>query len=157
MTVGVLWEFFEWTMDSVFLLDMQKDTVVHTISSVMLDPAGGNHPQQIRDITDVIVVTADGTQHALGLGGYLDIGINDTMKDLFVNFIGALVFSVIGFFYVKNRGKGPFCPAVHPPAHHGQRRERGGKIIRIPSARGGILEMAGSSGRSFSLSRRITL
>ncbi|MEQ2444215.1 hypothetical protein WMO64_12150 [Pseudoflavonifractor sp. CLA-AP-H29] len=114
MTVGVLWEFFEWTMDSVFLLDMQKDTVVHTISSVMLDPAGGNHPQQIRDITDVIVVTADGTQHALGLGGYLDIGINDTMKDLFVNFIGALVFSVIGFFYVKNRGKGRFARRFIP-------------------------------------------
>ncbi|WP_294520229.1 hypothetical protein [uncultured Pseudoflavonifractor sp.] len=114
MTVGVLWEFFEWTMDSVFLLDMQKDTVVHTISSVMLDPAGGNHPQQIRDITDVIVVTADGTQHALDLGGYLDIGINDTMKDLFVNFIGALVFSVIGFFYVKNRGKGRFARRFIP-------------------------------------------
>ena len=114
MTVGVLWEFFEWTMDSVFLLDMQKDTVVHTISSVMLDPAGGNHPQQSRDITDVIVVTADGTQHALDLGGYLDIGINDTMKDLFVNFIGALVFSVIGFFYVKNRGKGRFARRFIP-------------------------------------------
>ena len=114
MTVGVLWEFFEWTMDSVFLLDMQKDTVVHTISSVMLDPAGGNHPQQIRDITDVIVVTADGTQHALDLGGYLDIGINDTMKDLLVNFIGALVFSVIGFFYVKNRGKGRFARRFIP-------------------------------------------
>ena len=74
-------------MDQFFFLDMQKDTVVNTISSVMLDPAGGNHPTIIRDITDVIVVTADGAQHALGLGCYLDIGILDTMKDLFVNFI----------------------------------------------------------------------
>lgn len=114
MTVGVLWEFFEWTMDSVFLLDMQKDTVLHTIGSVMLDPTGGNHPQHIKDITDVIVVTADGTQHSLGLGGYLDIGLNDTMKDLFVNFIGALVFSIIGFFYVKNRGKGRFARRFIP-------------------------------------------
>lgn len=114
MTVGVLWEFFEWAMDSFFLLDMQKDAVVNTISTVMLDPTGGNHPQQIKDITDVIVVTADGTQRALGLGGYLDIGINDTMKDLFVNFIGALVFSIIGFFYVKNRGKGRFARRFIP-------------------------------------------
>ena len=75
MTIGVLWEFFECTMDQLFLLDMQKDTVVHSIGSVMLDPSGGNTPTAIQNITDVIVVTADGTQHSLGLGGYLDIGI----------------------------------------------------------------------------------
>ena len=114
MTIGVLWEFFECAMDQFFLLDMQKDTVVTAISSVMLDLAGGNHPTAIRNITDVIVVTADGTQHALGLGGYLDIGILDTMKDLFVNFIGAVVFSVIGYFYVKSRGKGRFARRFIP-------------------------------------------
>ena len=94
MTIGVLWEFFECFMDQMFLLDMQKDTIVHSIGSVMLDPAGGNTPVAIHDITDVIVVTDDGAQHPLGLGGYLDIGILDTMKDLFVNFIGAVVFSL---------------------------------------------------------------
>ena len=114
MTVGVLWEFFEWGMDNFFHLDMQKDTVVHTIGTVMLDPTGGNVPQHIKGITDVIVVTADGTQRSLGLGGYLDIGLNDTMKDLFVNFIGAVVFSVIGFFYVKSRGKGRFARRFIP-------------------------------------------
>ena len=114
MTIGVLWEFFEFSMDQLFLLDMQKDTVVHSIGSVMLDPAGGNHPAAIKHITDVIVVTADGAQQSLGLGGYLDIGIIDTMKDLFVNFIGAVVFSTIGFFYVKNRGKGKFAPQFIP-------------------------------------------
>lgn len=114
MTIGVLWEFFECTMDQFFFLDMQKDTVVNTISSVMLEPKGGNHPTAIRNITDVIVVTADGTQHALGLGGYLDIGILDTMKDLFVNFIGAVVFSIIGYFYVKSRGKGRFARRFIP-------------------------------------------
>lgn len=119
MTVGVLWEFFEWGMDHFLLLDMQKDTIVHTIGSVMLDPTGGNAPTVIKNITDVIVVTADGTQHALGLGGYLDIGINDTMKDLFVNFIGAVVFSFIGYFFVKRRGQGKFArrfiPRIIPP------------------------------------------
>ena len=118
MTIGVLWEFFECTMDQLFLLDMQKDTVVNTIGSVMLDPAGGNHPVTVRDITDVIVVHSDGTQEALGLGGYLDIGLLDTMKDLFVNFIGAVVFSVIGYFYVKGRGGSKFAsrfiPKVEP-------------------------------------------
>lgn len=114
MTIGVLWEFFEFSMDQLFLLDMQKDTVVNSIGSVMLDPTGGNHPVSIKHITDVIVVTAGGAQQSLGLGGYLDIGIIDTMKDLFVNFIGAVVFSTIGFFYVKNRGKGKFAPQFIP-------------------------------------------
>lgn len=114
MTIGVLWEFFECTMDQLFLLDMQKDTIVHSIGSVMLDPTGGNTPVAIHNITDVIVVTADGTQHPLGLGGYLDIGILDTMKDLFVNFIGAVVFSFIGYFYVKNRGRGWFARRFIP-------------------------------------------
>lgn len=114
MTIGVLWEFFEFSMDQLFLLDMQKDTVVNSIGSVMLDPTGGNHPVSIKHITDVIVVTADGAQQSLGLGGYLDIGIIDTMKDLFVNFIGAVVFSTISFFYVKNRGKGKFAPQFIP-------------------------------------------
>ena len=114
MTIGVLWEFFECAMDLLLLLDMQKDTVVNTISSVMLDPAGGNSRVMIQDIVETIVVTGDGQQIALGLGGYLDIGILDTMKDLFVNFIGAVVFSFIGYFYVKSRGKGKFASRFIP-------------------------------------------
>lgn len=100
MTIGVVWEFFEFAMDLLFGLDMQKDTVVHSISSVMLDPSHGNRIVSIPDITQVSVNGND-----LGLGGYLDIGLIDTMEDLIVNFIGALVFSIIGFLYVKNRGR----------------------------------------------------
>lgn len=113
MTIGVLWEFFECGMDQLLLLDMQKDTIVHEISSVMLDPTGGNRPQAIRGITDLIVV-ANGQEIPLGLGGYLDIGILDTMKDLAVNFVGAVVFSFIGYFYVKGRGKGRFARRFIP-------------------------------------------
>ena len=113
MTIGVLWEFFECIMDSFFLLDMQKDTIVHDISTVMLDPTGGNKITAIRGITDVIVV-AGGKEITLVLGGYLDIGQLDTMKDLFVNFIGAFVFSIIGYFYVKNRGRGRFARRFIP-------------------------------------------
>ena len=117
MTIGVLWEFFECAVDQFFLLDMQKDTVVNLISSVNLDPTGGNTPVAIKGITDVIVVCGD-EQIPLGVGGYLDIGILDTMKDLWVNFIGAVVFSILGYFYVKSRGKGwfarNFIPQVLP-------------------------------------------
>ena len=109
MTIGVLWEFFEWGMDMFFHLDMQKDTVLTSITSVMLNTEGLNVPVTIGGITDVAV-----NGESLGLGGYLDIGLYDTMKDLFVNFIGAVVFSTVGFFYVKNRGKGRFAKRFIP-------------------------------------------
>lgn len=98
MTIGVFWEFFEFSMDRFLGFDMQKDTVIHTISSVMLNPTGENDPVVMENISDVTV-----SGHDLCLGGYLDIGLIDTMQDLFVNFIGALVFSVLGYFFVKNK------------------------------------------------------
>ena len=126
MTVGVLWEFFEFGSDMLLHSDMQKDTVVNRITSVMLDPTNSNKTVTVDGITDVTV-----KGEALGLGGYLDIGLIDTMKDLMVNFIGAVVFSVGGFFYLKYRGKKSriiqgFVPTVTDPdetnskedAHH---------------------------------------
>ncbi len=109
MTIGVLWEFFEFGMDRLFHMDMQKDTIIHTISSVMLDPTNKNIPITIDNITSVAVNGQD-----LGFNGYLDIGLYDTMEDLFVNFIGALTFSVFGFFYIKHRGKGRIAKAFIP-------------------------------------------
>ena len=100
MTIGVLWEFFEFGMDFFLGTDMQKDTVIHAIHSVSLDPTLSNKVVTIPDIQDVVI-----NGESLGLGGYLDIGIIDTMKDLFVNFLGALVFSVSGYFYARSRGK----------------------------------------------------
>ncbi len=114
MTIGVLWEFFEWGVDTFMAKDMQKDTVLQAIHSVTLHPEGRNIPVHIRDIADVILVHSDGTQTALGVGGYLDIGLIDTMSDLLVNFIGAVVFSIIGFFYVKSQGKGKLAKQFIP-------------------------------------------
>ena len=109
MTIGVMWEFWECGMDLFLGMDMQKDTIVHSISTVMLDPTGGN---QVVHIDNIKSTAVNGME--LGLGGYLDIGLIDTMKDLFVNFIGAVVFSIIGFFYVKQRGKGKFANRFIP-------------------------------------------
>lgn len=98
MTVGIVWEFFEFMMDMVFGLDMQKDTVIHSISSVLLKESDGGIPYKIDEITEVYINGAE-----LGIGGYLDIGLIDTMADLFVNFIGALVFAIFGYRYAKRR------------------------------------------------------
>ena len=111
MTMGVLWEFFEFGADRLLLLDMQKDTVLTQISTVDLDPTLSNTPVVISGITDVVLKLSDGTDYALGLGGYLGIGIYDTMEDLFVNFIGAVVFSVIAYFEVRSQ-KRPLTTAL---------------------------------------------
>ena len=100
MNVGVLWEFFEFTMDMVFGLDMQKDTVIHSISSVLLETGGSGIPYKINGIFEVYI-----NGEPLGVGGYLDIGLIDTMADLFVNFVGAVVFAVFGYRYAKHRDK----------------------------------------------------
>ena len=97
MTIGVLWEFFEFAADRLFLLDMQKDTVIHYFASTLLDPTQSNIPVPVQMITDSAI-----NGQSLGLNGYLDIGLLDTMEDLLVNMLGAIVFSVIGFFQSKS-------------------------------------------------------
>ena len=103
MTIGVLWEFIEFAADRWLLLDMQKDTILTRISTVELDATRSNIPIVIDGIKDTVLVLENGEQYALGLGGYLDIGIYDTMGDFFVNFIGAVVFSVTAFFEERSK------------------------------------------------------
>lgn len=109
MTVGVFWEFFEYGVDYLFHTDMQKDTVVTYFYSTLLDPSKSNTPIAVQEIQQTLV-----NGKLLVDGGYLDIGLLDTMADLLVNFIGALVFSIIGYFYIKSRGKGVIANALIP-------------------------------------------
>ena len=97
MTVGVVWEFFEFGADMLFEKDMQKDTVITAIHSGLIS-GKPNVIMHIRDITSTVV-----NGENLGINGYLDIGLIDTMDDLFVNLIGALTFNVIGYIYVRKR------------------------------------------------------
>ncbi len=110
MTVGVLWEFFEFGADQFFGTDMQKDFIVHQVNSVTLNPSGLNEVVHV-PIESLVVNGEDWMEFP---GGYVDIGLIDTMKDLQVNFIGAVAFSLIGFFYVKSRGKGRLAASLIP-------------------------------------------
>lgn len=111
MTIGALWEIFEFSVDTLFQKDMQKDTVLHEITSVALDPTRSNIPITISGIRDTVV-----NGESLGLGGYLDIGLHDTMQDLIVNMIGALVFSVGGFFQQKRKKRSKMAEYFAPVA-----------------------------------------
>ena len=99
-----MWEFFEFAADRYFLFDMQKDRIVDVVSSVKLNEKEENKVEVIDDIEKTIIYTKDKEQIVIE-GGYLELGVIDTMKDLFVNFIGAIVFSIFGYLYVINRDK----------------------------------------------------
>ncbi len=109
MTVGVLWEFFEYSADNLLKLDTQKDTVVNKIYTVELNPEGKNEEVRIEGIAYTVIFDKDGNELARVDDGYLDIGLNDTMQDMFVNMIGAIVFSVFGFLYIYRRDKYKFA------------------------------------------------
>lgn len=113
MTIGVLWEFFEYGADRYFNTDMQKDRIVEKISSVELNKENKNDPVIIDNINRTVIYS-DNNKKATIEGGYLDIGIIDTMKDLIVNFIGALVFSILGFLYIKDRDEYKFIERFIP-------------------------------------------
>lgn len=138
MTVGVVWEFIEFTADQMFFLDMQKDFVVSSFASVTLDESNTQIPVRVFDITRTIIETKNGDPVVIE-GGYLDIGIIDTMKDLMVNFIGAIVFSVIGYFYeARNKTKSVAKELMIEPLSEESIREYDENIEKKTSSKGMI-------------------
>ena len=84
--VAVIWEIIEYSVDTLFMFDMQKDVLVTRINSYLLTGNNGDL-ESLDNIKEVIV---DGRV----LPGYIDIGLIDTMTDLITALAGALVFSV---------------------------------------------------------------
>ncbi len=109
MTVGVVWEFAEYSIDRLLGFDTQKDEIVTSISSVELHPEGRNEEIKINGISYTILFDSEGSELARIEGGYLDIGLRDTMKDMWVNLLGAAAFSAAGFLYILRRDKYRFA------------------------------------------------
>ena len=108
--VGVLWEFFEYGGDQIFVADMQKDTIVSSFSTSKLDDSKRVY---VTDIVETQIKTKSGQTYVIK-DGYLDIGINDTMKDLLVNMVGAIVFCIFGVIYLKNERDNSFAKKFIP-------------------------------------------
>ena len=126
MTIGVLWEFFEFGADYIFKYDMQKDRIVQTISTVMLEPEGKNKPVIIDNIDKTVIYSTENGQlvETVINGGYLEVGIIDTMKDLIVNFIGSVLFCIIGYFYIQNRGQYKFLENFIPRKEFSKKEQK---------------------------------
>ena len=116
MTIGVLWEFAEFGADVFLKTDMQKDTVINEMSSVNFNEEHKNKAVILENIFKTQIFYKDGNKNEVLTieNGYIDIGLIDTMEDLFVNFVGAVVFSILGFLYIKNRDKYKFAENFMP-------------------------------------------
>lgn len=96
IALSAVWEFFEYGMDRFFAMDMQNDTVVHSIHSYLL----GDELGVLGSIEQIQDVTIHGQE--LGLGGYLDLGLIDSMNDMLLESLGALIYVL---FYLFSNGK----------------------------------------------------
>ena len=114
MTIGVMWEFGEFAVDKYLVKDMQKDRIVNRISSVKINENNENEPIIIEDINKIEIYSNNNKDIYTIEGGYLELGLIDTMKDLFVNFIGAIIYSILGYLYIKNRDEYKFAERFIP-------------------------------------------
>ncbi|MBE7099998.1 MAG: hypothetical protein E7364_00115 [Clostridiales bacterium] len=98
VAISGLWELWEFTSDSLFHTDMQKDTILNELppSYVISDLLDGKVGELI-PVDDVqIVVNGEAFNH------YVDLGLIDSMRDVLVETAGAAIYTLI---YVIVRGK----------------------------------------------------
>ncbi len=104
VAIAGLWELAEFTMDTFFGTDMQKDTLLVSMrpSYVMSEMVGGDTGELV-EINQIGMLINGVSQE-----GYVDLGIIDSMKDVFVETMGAVVYVIIyragdGKFFVFER------------------------------------------------------
>jgi uncharacterized membrane protein YjdF len=95
ISVGVLWELFEWGADVLIGTDMQKDTILTHITSTFL---GNGQKSSLPIIRETVI---DGTP--LPFEGYLDIGLYDTMSDLAFDTLGAISLTLLWLWDTAHR------------------------------------------------------
>lgn len=97
MAIAVLWEFCEFGADTFLGMDMQDDTVIHSLTSYLLGESLGV-TGSIENIESVVV-------NGVALPGYIDIGLIDSMLDMLLETLGAMVTCLMLWI---NRGKRPW-------------------------------------------------
>lgn len=132
MTVGVFWEFIEYTGDYLMQTDMQKDMLLDHVNSFIVPHSGGGNIARINDIVKMDLYTADGQIYTTA--GYLDVGLADTIKDMFVNFIGAIAFCMIGYFNLRHPGTGRIAKHFIPVLADSQANDTAARNEESPTS-----------------------
>ncbi len=100
VAISGLWELVEFSMDTFFGTDMQKDTILYAIRpSYVLSELLGADAGTLIDMHKIEVIIND---KALPPDCYVDLGLLDTMGDIFIETLGAAVYAII---YGAGKGK----------------------------------------------------
>ena len=102
ISIAVVWEMFEYSSDVFLHSDMQADTVIDSIFTKINRTDGLADAYQ--NITETVV-----NGQSLGINGYLDIGLIDTMHDMIIETAGALIFL---FYVLIDRNKHPMIKSM---------------------------------------------
>ena len=92
-TVGVAWEFFEYLISETMGFDMLEDAMVTDIQSYLLSQSH-NVAIELNDITQT-VITYDGGKEWVINGGYMDLGLYDTLNDLLIAAAGTVSIAIV--------------------------------------------------------------
>lgn len=103
IAISGLWELWEFTSDTLFHTDMQKDTILYDLppSYVFSEALGGGVGELLPLDIEEILITIKGYE-SQPLPFYVDLGLIDSMKDVLVETAGAAIYTLI---YVLARGK----------------------------------------------------
>lgn len=96
IAIAVLWEFCEFGADRFLGMDMQDDMLVTHLTSYLLGEGVGV-TGSIENIQSVVV-------NGITLPGYIDIGLTDSMLDMMLESLGALITCLLMLF---DKGRHP--------------------------------------------------
>ena len=99
-TVGVAWEFFEYLISETMGFDMLEDAMVTDIQSYLLSQSH-NVAIELNDITQTVITYDGGKEEWVINGGYMDLGLYDTLNDLLIAAAGTVsiaIVSIISFY-----------------------------------------------------------
>lgn len=91
LTIALLWELFEYGSSLLFNVDMNEDSFVNCFKSFALANSH-NDIIVIDNIDQTIINYQNGKQYIID--GYLDLGLIDTIGDMAICFLGAIIFFI---------------------------------------------------------------
>ena len=107
LAAAAFWELYEYAGDRLFGADMQADAIIHSLNSKILG-VSRFRVDHVEGITRVAVNGRD-----LGIGGWLEIGLYDTMNDILSNALGALIYCGLSVIALR-RPDSPLARFLHP-------------------------------------------
>ena len=100
-TISILafWECFEFSCDKFLGTDTQKDTIVTKINSSEFTKKDKD-ANRIIEMNSIIINDNDWIEN---YGGYIDIGLMDTMHDLLNGIAGTTIYSFVRYKFLKSK------------------------------------------------------